>query len=140
MKHHQFGGQWTSRKLDVLERYLRSYTTALKDKPNPARPFRKAFIDAFAGSGYRDAPRAADGTHDTQSILFPDLADEEPQGLLEGSARLALKTQPPFDRYIFVERSRDRCVQLENLKLEFPRLASRIDIQQGDANTKIQQL
>lgn len=140
MKHHQFGGQWTSRKLDVLERYLRSYTTALKDKPNPARPFRKAFIDAFAGSGYRDASRAADGTHDTQRLLFPDLADEEPQGLLEGSARLALKTQPPFDRYIFVERSRDRCVQLENLKLEFPELANRIDIQQGDANAEIQQL
>ena len=140
MTHQKFGGQWTSRKLDVLARYLRSYTTALKDKPYPERPFRKAFVDAFAGSGYRDARRAAGRAHESQSLLFPDLADDEPQGLLDGSARLALKTQPPFDRYIFIERSRDRCAQLERLKLEFPSLARRIDIRQGDANEKIQQL
>ena len=56
-KGHKFGGTWTNRKLDVLAGYLHSYTTALKDKPTAERPFRKAFIDAFAGTGYRDVRR-----------------------------------------------------------------------------------
>ena len=38
-KAHSFGGDWTSTKLDVLAKYLAAYTTALKDKPKPDRPF-----------------------------------------------------------------------------------------------------
>ena len=139
-KHHQFGGQWTSRKLAVLAGYLQSYTTALKEKPTAESQFRKAFIDAFAGSGYRDARRGADTSHKSQGLLFPDLAGDEPQDLLEGSAKLALQTEPPFDRYIFIDRSPARCVRLEKLKGEFPDRADLIDIQQGDANEKIQDL
>ncbi|EQD32438.1 hypothetical protein B2A_13568, partial [mine drainage metagenome] len=48
---HRFGGDWTTAKLDVLAKYLASYTTALKDKPSKERPFRKGYIDAFAGTG-----------------------------------------------------------------------------------------
>jgi hypothetical protein len=48
-KAHSFGGDWTTTKLDVLAEYLRSYTTALKDKPSKEHPFAKAYIDAFAG-------------------------------------------------------------------------------------------
>ncbi|MBA3563951.1 MAG: three-Cys-motif partner protein TcmP [Gammaproteobacteria bacterium] len=139
-KHHQFGGQWTIRKLTVLAGYLQSYTTALKDKPTAESPFRKAFIDAFAGSGYRDVRHDADNSHESQSLLFPDLAGDEPQALLDGSAKLALQTEPPFDRYIFIDRSPARCARLEELKSEFPDRADRIDIQQGDANEKIQDL
>jgi three-Cys-motif partner protein len=134
-KGHRFGGDWTTSKLKVLEGYLSSYTTALKDKPTPERPFRKAYIDAFAGTGYRDAP------HDDEpnlSLLLPDMAESEPQDLLEGSARLALKTRPPFDKYIFIERSPRRCAQLETLKTEFPELAGDIEVRQGDANEQIQ--
>jgi hypothetical protein len=50
-KAHRFGGDWTTQKLDVLAKYLCSYTTALKHKPSQSRPFRKAYIDAFAGTG-----------------------------------------------------------------------------------------
>ena len=113
-EHPQFGGQWTLRKLEVLEGYLQSYTTALKDKPTPQKPFRKAFIDAFAGSGYRDV-----GSLETsQTPLFPDFTSDENQSLLGGSAKLALKTEPAFDRYIFIECSPTRCKQLEELKSE----------------------
>jgi hypothetical protein len=54
---HRFGGDWTTAKLDVIARYLASYTTALKDKPSKEHPFVKGYIDAFAGTGYRDARR-----------------------------------------------------------------------------------
>ena len=63
---HRFGGAWTDEKLQVLEGYLSAYTTALKNTS-----FRKGYIDAFAGTGYRDAPERVE--------LLPDLIDEEPR-------------------------------------------------------------
>jgi three-Cys-motif partner protein len=136
---HRFGGNWTDEKLAVIARYLASYTTALKDKPSKDHPFRKAYVDAFAGTGYRFA-RHQDEAGDSQAPLFPDLAEKEPQALLDGSARMALKIEPRFDRYVFIERSAERCAELEALKLEFPHLADDIDIRHGDANTEIQDL
>jgi len=133
----RFGGDWTHAKLEVLKGYLKSYTTALKDKPSPDRPFRKAYIDAFAGTGYREARQNAT---DGQSLLLPDLAEEEPQKLLDGSARLALRTEPRFDKYIFIECNRKRCDELDTLKKEFPDLSSDIEIRQGDANQEIQDM
>ena len=82
-KAHRFGGSWTSTKLEVLAKYLAAYTTALKDKPTVKRPFRKAYIDAFAGTGYRTMRRKADEAA-AGNLMFPDLADAAPQQLLEG--------------------------------------------------------
>ena len=133
-RSHAFGGQWTTAKLAVLAEYLSRYTTALK-----AQPFEKYYIDALAGTGYRDARRRP-GTPDTIGPLFPDLAESEPQELLDGSARQALRVIPTFDRYVFIERSRTRCAQLEGLKAEFPELAKAMSVREGDANAVLQEL
>ncbi len=135
-KAHRFGGDWTSAKLKVLAAYLESYTTALKDKPSASRPFVKGYIDAFAGTGYRE-------TRPGKCLdlsLFPDLADTEPQGLLDGSARLALKTEPRFDKYVFIEQDSSRCAALRGLKDEFQDLAPDMVIQQGEANQEIREI
>lgn len=131
---HTFGGDWTSKKLDILERYLQSYTTALKNQR-----FVTEYIDAFAGTGYREPPSKA-ATSERETLLFPELAANEPQQLLEGSARKALRVEPPFDRYIFIERNRERCAQLERLEVEFESLGHTIEICQGDANEEIRRL
>ncbi|HLH78257.1 MAG TPA: three-Cys-motif partner protein TcmP [Candidatus Binataceae bacterium] len=138
-KGHQFGGSWTAAKLELIAKYLSSYTAALKDKPSKQQPFKKGYIDAFAGTGYRDA-RRGDDENPSQALLLPDLAEQEPQEFLDGSARLALKTEPQFDSYVFIERSASRSAKLEALKLEFQDLASRIQIRGGDANIEIQKL
>jgi three-Cys-motif partner protein len=132
---HRFGGDWTSRKLDVLAGYLQSYAIALRNTS-----FEKVYVDAFAGTGYREARRREDAREDYGEPLFPDLADEEPQTLLDGSARRALATDPPFDRYVFVEQSAARCAQLEALKGEVPGLSDRVEIRRGDANAEIRAL
>ena len=137
-KAHSFGGDWTSTKLDILGEYLGRYTIALKNQPSPNRPFVKAYIDAFAGTGYRS--RGGDEEATPETLLFPDLAEPAPQELLDGSARMALKTQPRFDRYIFIERSPKRCQELEGLKAEFPDVARDIKIKQGEANEQIRML
>jgi len=136
---HRFGGDWTQAKLDVLKEYLAAYTKALKDKPTAAKPFRKAYIDAFAGTGSRTAPDG-ETSGAAETLLFPDLAESAPQKLLDGSAKLALQVEPRFDKYIFIERSPQRCAQLEGLKTEFPALADDIDVRQGEANEVIGKL
>lgn len=138
-RRHRFGGSWTERKLRVLAGYLKSYTTALQAKPIAAEPFRKAFIDAFAGTGYREARRKGDPS-DRQQLIFPDLAGDEPQELLDGSARIALRSEPPFDHYIFIEREATRCAELERLRDEFSDRAEDIQIRQGEANEEIREL
>ncbi|NVJ25970.1 three-Cys-motif partner protein TcmP [Myxococcus sp. AM011] len=138
-KAHSFGGDWTEKKLDVLKHYLVAYTTALKDKPSANNAFRKAYIDAFAGTGTRTA-RERDTSSAPDTLLFPDLNEPAPQRLLEGSAKLALQVEPRFESYIFIERSHERCQQLKALKQEFPALADDIVVRQGEANAEIQKL
>jgi len=77
----RFGGDWTEQKLRVLQEYLTAYITALKDQP-----FKLAYIDAFAGTGYRHSRLDVDG----EDFLFESLAEEEPQKFPDGSARIAL--------------------------------------------------
>jgi three-Cys-motif partner protein len=132
-KAHRFGGDWTATKLTILGDYLRAYTTALKKAP-----FKTAYIDAFAGTGYRTLRESGDDA--SEGLIFPDLAEADPQALLDGSARIALKTEPRFDKYMFIERSPDRCRELEGLKTEYPDLAGDIDVRQGDANAQIKAL
>jgi three-Cys-motif partner protein len=129
-KAHRFGGDWTSSKLEILGEYLKGYTTALKNQP-----FRTGYIDAFAGTGYR-----ALAGDDSVDLVFPDLAADAPQALLDGSARIALKTEPRFNKYVFIEQNAQRCSALEGLKAEFPALAPDIEVRRGDANAEIKEL
>ena len=61
---HRFGGDWTDEKLAAIGKYLSAYTTALTGK------FKLAYIDAFAGTGYRTS-RSSD---EDANLIFPDLA------------------------------------------------------------------
>lgn len=126
-----FGGDWTQQKLEMLKKYLAAYTTALKDKP-----FELVYIDAFAGTGYREAK-----SKDVGKVQpFFELAEEEPQQFLDGSARIALQVQPNFHKYVFVEKSPKRFKELVKLKDEYLKLADRIDLEEGDCNDYLQHI
>ena len=56
---------------------------------------------------------------------------------MEGSARIALGIDPPFHRYIFIDKLPDHVAQLELLNGEFSHLSDRIEIKKGDANSEI---
>jgi three-Cys-motif partner protein len=130
-----FGGDWTDKKLDALHQYLVAYVKALSKQP-----FELYYIDAFAGTGYREqrANKTADGTLPFEQ--GEDLAEDEPQRFLAGSASKALQVKRPFHRYIFIEISRQRAAELEKLKQEHPQLASAIDVRCQDANAAIQSI
>lgn len=134
---HRFGGKWTDKKLHILAGYLAAYTTALRGKPSHQSPFKLAYIDGFAGSGSR-SDRANEQERHQERFQFTDFNLE--RGLLDGSARIALKVSPPFDTYIFIEKHVERCNELESMRDEFPEARDRITILNGDANEEIQRL
>jgi three-Cys-motif partner protein len=122
---NMFGGDWTEEKLRRLTDYLAGYNTALKNQP-----FTRVYIDAFAGTGYRELRR--EQYHLTS--LFEELNQDESQRFLKGSAKRALEVEPAFHRYVFVESDAAKVEELERLRGEHPDKADAIRIEQGEAN------
>jgi len=110
-----FGGEWTIEKLDILSQYCSFYLTALKDKP-----FKKIYIDAFAGSG---DVHLGDGS------------------TIDGSAKLALDATIKFDSYIFIEKDKSKIDEINKLiQDQYHELQDRIEVFLDDCNCKISEL
>ena len=132
---HKFGGDWTEQKLECVRKYLHAYTTIMSKQP-----FRFAYIDAFAGTGYREM----ESDEGTDELMFPDLASPEVASFHDGSARNALEVEPAFMKYIFIEKDMDRYAELEGLKQEYllkPEFSENmIECVHGEANEYLKNL
>jgi three-Cys-motif partner protein len=122
MAKHVFGGDWTTDKLERVRKYLCAYTKIFKKNPR-ATYFTTIYVDAFAGTGER--VESAD--------------DTDAQSLQKGSARIALEVDPPFDRYVFIEKRAKRVKELETLRRDFPDKAKAIQVERADANEFLKQ-
>ena len=91
-------GPWSEQKLQLLKKYLSAYTRIMRAQTWCSRGYH--YIDAFAGTG---RPRAR---------------DEEKY--IDGSPRVALTIEHPFDSYTFIEKTPWRVQRLGQLKEEFP--------------------
>jgi len=127
---HGFGGDWTDEKLRRIAKYLAAYTTIMQKQS-----FRFAYIDAFAGTGYRTLKQK-----DDPELMFPELAEKGSQEFLEGSARKALQVQPRFHKYIFIEKDEQRFQALKRLRLAFPEVAADIILVNAEANSYLQDM
>ncbi|PYS66172.1 MAG: hypothetical protein DMF74_01845 [Acidobacteria bacterium] len=126
-----FGGNWTAEKLERVRKYLAAYSTIMNKQK-----FRFAYIDAFAGTGYRTLEQ-----HEKPlAKIFPEVFEQDSQAFLDGSARIALQVRPRFTKYIFIERDTSRLVELEKLKFEFSDLRDDIILVHADANSYLQDL
>lgn len=125
MVEHRFGGAWTEQKLDAIRRYIRAYNIALKNQP-----FKRVYIDAFAGTGARES---AEADQSEQLSLLDDL-DE----VSKGSARIALECDPPFHAYAFIERDEQKAEALRQLTGEFSERISTVYCR--EANDALQQI
>jgi three-Cys-motif partner protein len=102
-----------------------------------AASLKTTYLDAFAGTGFRTSPVGEDRA---EGSLFEDaLADPDTDALKKGSAYVALRTEPPFGRYIFVDRKPAHAESLSALRREFPDLADRIFVRSADANAFLQE-
>ncbi len=127
---HTFGGSWTSLKLDVMDRYFSAFAAALKN-----RPFACWYVDAFAGTGERTDTQK--GVKASTFTLFGEEAGVVAQAK-DGSVRLALRIEPPFKRYVFIDQSLQHVTHLNAYKAEFPDRT--IDVLAGDANERLTEL
>lgn len=116
-----FGGSWTEEKLGILKKYLQAYIKVLK-----YQPFELLYIDAFAGTGYRQ-PKHKKALGPPTLELFPN----RPEQLLDGSSRIALQVEPPFHKYVFVDMDERQCKALAVLKDKF---SAPIDVRNEEAN------
>ena len=113
-----YGGQWTVEKLKILESYLDSYTTALKN-----RPFNLIYVDAFAGTGY----------------INPVKDNEDAKTFVDGSVARAIQIgNKPFDKLVFIEKDIDRFDQLQSLVQNHP--SREIVVENSEANSYLQNL
>lgn len=110
----------TGKKLDVISEYISMYQNALKNFN-----FQTTYIDAFAGTG--EIPLEL-----KEDLLFDDVIDD----FMEGSTARALSINPPFQKYIFIEKSLQKVDELKS-KYENHILKDRILYSQGDANEKV---
>jgi three-Cys-motif partner protein len=129
MSTQRFGGDWTEDKLSRIKEYHEAYNKALKNQP-----FKREYIDAFAGTGYREV--TCEGTD--EAMLFPELGAQDVRQFLDGSARIALNVEPGYHRFTFIEKKPDKVKELQKLKAEFTN--KEIRIEEGDANTLVQSL
>lgn len=128
---NRFGGDWTISKLEILERYLDAYTTALKNQP-----FRLWYVDAFAGTGYvnLDSGDVAQGN----LLISADGWDTETANVLKGSVRRAIDIDDrPFDEFIFIDLKFEYVAELSKIKHEFKDRNIRLISQ--DANEFLQE-
>lgn len=112
---------WSIEKLKLLEQYLAAYTSILhkfREKTYGAAkwPASIDYVDAFAGS------------------VTP--TEKGTEKYLDGSPLVALKTSPPFERFIFIEKDQKKFKsRLEPLKDEY--IGREIDTRCGDCNDVI---
>jgi three-Cys-motif partner protein len=129
---HSFGDDWTEQKLEILRKFLPAYTNIMA-----RHNFRFAYVDAFAGTGYRTVK-----THDKdewQKSALPDF--EEPESNFfdgsakDGSAKIALDTKPQFQTCIFIEKDERRFTELKSLSQQNEYVGRDIRLIQEDANS-----
>lgn len=127
---HQFGGNWTEEKLLRLKKYLSAYLQIFT-KNEHAKKLHTIYVDAFAGTGYRDI-----SANDADNPSLPFLDDEDAASYQKGSAQIALEMNPSFKEYLFIEQSPEYSKELEKLRLRFP--DKKPSIVQENANSFLQ--
>ena len=126
----EFGGAWTQKKLDALKKYLQAYTRIFKRDARRARFFSISYVDAFAGTGTLRRPELGG-----LAEFLPELKEYE-EGFRKGSVKRALEVDPPFDKYVFVEKDAKKCTELEAIAADFP--GRRVTVLNEDANVALQ--
>lgn len=123
-----FGGAWTHQKLRVLEKYLKAYTKIFKRNPK-AQYFSISYVDAFAGTGVLKRPPIGG-----LATVIPELREIE-DDFRKGSVRRALEIEPPFDKYVFIEKDTKKCQELHEIANDYS--SRNIKIFNEDANTAL---
>ena len=106
-------GAWSVLKLDIIEKYGSAYTKAFN---NRGSNLKKYYIDGFSGAGVHVEKRTREQ--------------------IEGSPARALKIDPPFDGFYFIDMNKDKTAHLQTLCVG----RTDVEIHTGDTNPYLQKL
>ena len=110
-KTHEFGGDWTSLKLKAIESYLAAFSSALSNQSW----CKRVYIDAFSGTGQCD------------------ITSENGTLQIDGSAKIALDTNPNFHELHFIDKKKKHAKALKELCANYPN--QNCEIYCDDSNT-----
>jgi three-Cys-motif partner protein len=99
-------GVWSEVKLEIVEQYGSAYTKAFNNSPG----LKKFYVDAFSGAGVHISRRSG--------------------GQIDGSPARALRINPPFDGFFFIDLDKDKTAHLKTLCNG----RSNVHIETGDAS------
>lgn len=128
----EWGGSWTSKKLDAFSKYVWSYLTIMKKHPN----WKTIYFDGFAGSGISKT--------NCDTPLYTQLSlTEEEVNLYQGSAERVLSNKDNllFNYYYFIDLKEE---SIKKLKVKLAPFQSKIQnefqYRSGDCNQWITKL
>lgn len=124
----------TGVKLDIIREYIAMYQKTLGQMSWASTNY----IDAFAGSG--QIPLVKNKA--TASLWAEESSDDNfnlAEDFIKGSTQLALEISPPFSKYTFIEKDKNKFEELQILAKENG-LRDRIDCRNGDANIEVQKI
>ena len=101
-------GIWTQIKLEIVQKYAKSYSTILDGQE---RIRRHLYIDAFAGLGVHKLKATGN--------------------LVPGSPTIALDVTPPFSEYHFIDLDEQRVENLQRISEE----RENVKVHKGDCNS-----
>ncbi len=119
------GGSHTDQKVQTVQAYAGFFAQALR-----YQPFRRIYIDAFAGNGTYSLDHGDAGLLEG---LIRDGVEVKP-----GSAEFAVAVDPPFDAIYFLEMERRSVEALTAIAERHP--GRTIEVRPGDANVALRQL
>ena len=136
---HKFGGDWTSSKLEALEKYLKAYRVIFT-RNKKAKYFNTIYIDGMAGSGSWVA--SIDHTVSSGQIsLFEPEEEKDAFDYMRGSSRIALELESPFDYYTFIDLDEDKATELDNLiSSEYSHMKPKTKVIQGECNEEVRNI
>jgi three-Cys-motif partner protein len=119
-----FGGHWSDVKLAAVREYFSAYNMALSQTS-----FTRVYIDGFAGGGrVKPAPQRKESANSpnenelfsataeqvrSKELAAEDTEGEESENFRHGSPLLALEAEPPFHKFIFIERDSEVIAELQ---------------------------
>lgn len=106
-------GEWSVLKLDIVEKYGHAYTTTFN---NRGAHLKKFYIDGFSGAGVHLVKKTREQ--------------------IEGSPARALRIEPRFDGFHFIDMNPAKTAHLEQLCTGH----GNVDVHTGDANQHLKEL
>ena len=103
-------GGWSELKLEIVEKYGAAYTRAFTNTR-----LKKFYVDSFSGAGVHLSKRS--------------------RAVVDGSPVRALRVEPPFDHFHFIDMNADKTTHLQTLCAD----RSNVTIYTGDASSYLTQ-